>query len=117
MQSYGDVSTLYTATKTQGQVMVTFYSSLAAGRAFTALQGRTVHGRELQVDFHFSQKDAQAGGSYNMSSKCHLPPTKHIIRQNQIAKNLVLDQLSSGLRGGVCAPLFSCCAASSLQEV
>ena len=63
LQSYGDVSTLYTATKGQGQVMVTFYSSLAAGRAFTALQGRTVHGRELQVDFHFSQKDAQAGKS------------------------------------------------------
>lgn len=65
MQSYGEVSTLYTATKSQGQVMVTFYSSLAAARAFAALQGRNVNGRELQVDFHFSQKDAQAGTELN----------------------------------------------------
>ena len=53
--------TLYTATKPQGQVMVTFYDSLAAASAFAALQGRNINGRELRVDFHFSQKDAQAG--------------------------------------------------------
>lgn len=61
LQSYGDVQTLYTGTKAQGKVMVTFYDSMAASKAYAALSGRTVNGRTLKVDFHHSQKDAQSG--------------------------------------------------------
>ena len=67
------MSTLYTATKAQGQVMVVFYSSLAAAHAFAALQGRNVNGRELSVDFHFSQKDAQAGKPASLTQQLPLP--------------------------------------------
>ena len=61
MQSYGDVQTLYTGTKSQGKVMVTFFDCMAAARARAALDGRQVNSRVLQVDFHASQKDAQQG--------------------------------------------------------
>lgn len=67
LQSYGDVQTLYTGTKAQGKVMVTFYDCVAAAQAFAALNGRTVNGRTLHVDFHTSQKDAQSGRAAHRS--------------------------------------------------
>ena len=46
--------------------MVTFYDCMAAARAKAALSGRAVGGRVLDVEFHYSPKDAQQGESQDL---------------------------------------------------
>ena len=60
LQSYGDVQTLYTGMKQQGQVLVTFYDCNQAAQAYSFLNGRKILNRQLLVEFSQSQKEVAA---------------------------------------------------------
>ncbi|WJX35106.1 hypothetical protein P8452_23138 [Trifolium repens] len=65
-EQYGDIRTIYTASKHQGFVMVSYYDLRAAQNAMKALQNRSLNSRNLDIHYSFpkgnaSEKDISHG--------------------------------------------------------
>jgi len=74
-QQYGDIRTLYTATKHRGFVMISYFDIRSARNAMRALQNKPLRRRKL--DIHFSIPKVLLGMFFFYFAK---PPTKVPLR-------------------------------------